>query len=83
MIPWCEFVVGGLLWAGIIAGLVSVVRDCMRDRRLEATFTDPEEEDGSNRCCCLGSLEILPRQREEGSKQEKGGERCTQGQSLC
>jgi hypothetical protein len=58
-----ELVVGSLLWAAIIAGLISVVRDCMKDRHLEPTVLNHEEEDCQH-CCGLGSLEILPRQRE-------------------
>jgi hypothetical protein len=64
MNPWFEVVVAGLLWGGIVAGLIVVVRDCMAERDLEATFPDHEEQ-GGDYCCELGSLEILPRQSQE------------------
>ena len=59
-----DLVVGSLLWVAIIAGLISIVRDCMKDRHLESTFLDREEQ-GCQHCCGLGNLEILPHQRQE------------------
>lgn len=61
---WYDLVVSSLLWAGMIAGLISVVRDCMKDRHLKPPFAEPEDE-GCLHCCCPGGLEVVPRQFEE------------------
>jgi hypothetical protein len=61
---FCELVVGSLLWAAIIAGLISVVRDCLRDRSLTSIFPEYEEQECQH-CCGWGSVEILPQQRQD------------------
>lgn len=61
---WGDLIVGSLLWAGLIAGLTSVVRDCMKDRHLNPSFAYPEDESG-RRCCCPADLVIAPHQHGE------------------
>ncbi len=61
---WCELAVIGLLWAGVIAGLICVVRDCMKDRHLEPTLPNPGVDDRQS-CCGLDGLEILGCHREQ------------------
>lgn len=68
--PWCALVVSSLLWAAMIAGLISVVRDCMKDRHLELTFVDSEDE-SCPRCFCPGDLEILSHQCKESIGREE------------
>ena len=43
---WFELGLLGLLWAGLIAGLVYVVRDCMKDRHVDPALP----EVGDNAC---------------------------------
>ncbi len=62
--PCCELMMVGLLWAAVIAGLICVVRDCMKDRQPEPTLPDLDLED-CQPWCGPGSLEILPCRREQ------------------
>jgi hypothetical protein len=70
---WCELLVVSFLWATVVAGLICVVCDCVRDWRREATalLLDLDVE-VSHPCCGLDSVELPPCQREQPLR-KKGG----------
>jgi hypothetical protein len=61
---WCELAMVGLLWAAVIAGLISVIRDCVKDQSVESTLPNLDLEDCQH-YDGPGSLEILPCRREQ------------------
>lgn len=73
---WCDLLVSSLLWAAMIAGLIRVVRDCLKDWHLKPTFADSEDE--SCQCSsCPGNLEILFHQHKEPMRREEDDVRRT------
>lgn len=60
---WFEMGLTGLLWAGLIAGLVYVVRDCVEERYVEPTLPGLDDEECPI-CCSLSGVESLPRSRD-------------------
>lgn len=58
-----ELLVGSVLFVGIVAGLVYVVRDCMKERDQDPIFMRDEEE--CQGCGGQGCVEILPGECEE------------------
>lgn len=61
---WGTLIAGSLVWASIIAGLIYVVRDCMKDQHHEPTFLDYGEEECQG-CSGLGTMEILTHKCQE------------------
>lgn len=60
---WCDLVMISFLWVAVIAGLIRVVRDCIKDRHLEPPLLNLDAEDWQT--CGLDCLEILPSRREQ------------------